>query len=81
LCRKELDTPVQERSIDRTELYDAQEMFLCGSGWEVTPVASIDRIPLLLPAPGPLTSRLRSLYLQAVRGELPQRREWLTPVW
>jgi branched-chain amino acid aminotransferase len=81
LCRKELDTPVDERSIDRTELYDAQEMFLCGSGWEVTPVASVDHIPLLLPAPGPLTTRLRSLYLQAVRGELPERREWLSPVW
>lgn len=81
LCRKELATPVIERSIDRTELYDAQEMFLCGSGWEVTPVASVDRIALLQDAPGPITKRLRSLYLQAVRGELPERREWLSPVW
>lgn len=81
LCRKELATPVTERSIDRTELYDAQEMFLCGSGWEVTPVASVDRIPLLHAAPGPITQQLRSLYLQAVRGELPERRDWLSPVW
>ena len=81
LCRTELGRSVTERSIDRTELYDAQEMFLCGSGWEVTPVASVDRVNMLEPAPGPLTRELRTLYMQAVRGELPQRREWLTPVW
>lgn len=81
LCRTELGRSVTERSIDRTELYDAQELFLCGSGWEVTPVASVDRVPLLDAAPGPVTRELRSLYMQAVRGELPRRREWLTPVW
>ena len=81
LFNRELETPVHERSIDRTELYDAQEMFLCGSGWEVTPVASVDRIPMKAAAPGPLTCRVRETYLQAVRGALPARRDWLTPVW
>jgi branched-chain amino acid aminotransferase len=81
LSREELGTAVHERSIDRTELYDCEEMFLCGSGWEVTPVASVDRVPLRLTAPGPFTARIRDLYLRAVRGELSGRRRWLTPVW
>jgi branched-chain amino acid aminotransferase len=81
LSREELGTPVHERSIDRTELYDAEEMFLCGSSWEVTPVARIDHMPLRVPAPGPFTIRIRDLYLEAVRGKLSERRGWLTPVW
>jgi branched-chain amino acid aminotransferase len=81
LFNEELKTPVQERSVDRTELYDAEEMFLCGSGWEVTPVASVDRIPMKVAAPGPITRSVRDTYLKAVRGELPGRLEWLTPVW
>ncbi len=81
LFNEELKTPVQERSVDRTELYDAEELFLCGSGWEVTPVASVDRIPMKVAAPGSITRRVRDTYLKAVRGELPGRQEWLTPVW
>jgi len=81
LSRVELGTAVHERSIDRTELYDAEEMFLCGSGWEVAPVSRIDHMPLRIPAPGPFTTRIRGLYMQAVKGELPDRRGWLTPVW
>lgn len=81
LFNEELKTPVLERSVDRTELYDAEELFLCGSGWEVTPVASVDRIPMKVAAPGPVTRQVRDVYLQAVRGELPGRQAWLTPVW
>ena len=81
LFNEELKTPVLERSVDRTELYDAEELFLCGSGWEVTPVASVDRIPMKVAAPGPVTRQVRDIYLKAVRGELPGRQAWLTPVW
>jgi branched-chain amino acid aminotransferase len=81
LFRDEFRTVVTERSVDRTELYDAEEMFLCGSGWEVTPVASVDRIPMRAAAPGPVTRRIRDTYMHAVRGELPARKAWLTPVW
>lgn len=81
LFNEELETPVLERSVDRTELYDAEELFLCGSGWEVTPVASVDRIPMKVAAPGPVTRHVRDIYLKAVRGELPGRQAWLTPVW
>ena len=81
LLERELGIPVLQRSIDRTELYDAHEMLLCGSGWEVVPVASVDRIPMKAPAPGPVTRQVRDFYLRAVHGELPDRVSWLTPVW
>ena len=46
LFRTELGQTPVERDIDRTELYVAEEIFLCGSGWEITPIVSLDRIPL-----------------------------------
>lgn len=45
---------VAEREVDRTELCLGDEAFFCGSGWEVTAIASIDRLPLGRPAPGPV---------------------------
>jgi branched-chain amino acid aminotransferase len=81
LCDEQLGRKVVERSIDRTELYSADELFACGSGWEVTPIASVDRIPLGLEAPGPLTREIRAAYLDAVYGRSEQYRHWLTPVW
>jgi branched-chain amino acid aminotransferase len=81
LFSEHLGTQVLERRVDRTELYDCDELFLCGSGWEITPVASVDRIGMLSGAPGPVTTQIRSLYMDAVRGRLDTRRGWLTPVW
>jgi len=81
LFREKHGLTVAERDVDRTELYVADEAFFCGSGWEVTPVASVDRLPLGQPAPGPLTRAIAGTYFQAVRGELPEYRGWLTPVY
>jgi branched-chain amino acid aminotransferase len=75
------DVKVEVRDIDRTELYIADEAFLCGSGTEVSPIASIDRHKLGEGVPGPLTGKIRSTYLQVVRGELPLHPEWRTPVY
>lgn len=61
-------TKAVERQIDRTELYTADEVFMCGSAEEVTPVISIDRIPIGDGAPGPITRRLQSIYSDATRG-------------
>jgi branched-chain amino acid aminotransferase len=81
LFHERLGTQVIERRIDRTELYDCDEFFLCGSGWEVTPIASVDRIGMLAGSPGPVTRRIRAAYMDAVRGRDPGYRRWLTPVW
>jgi branched-chain amino acid aminotransferase len=81
LCAAELGLAVVEREVDRTELYLADEVFFCGSAWEVTPITSVDRFPVGDGAIGPVTRRLRHLYQDAVRGRLPQYRRWLTPVY
>lgn len=81
LAQEDLGIPFVERSIGRTELYVADEMFLCGTGAEVTPVRSVDRRPVGDGAPGPTTARLSAHFEAVVRGRVPERMEWLTPVW
>jgi len=81
LFRTELGQAPTERDVDRTELYVSDEAFLCGSGWEITPVLSIDRMPLGNGRePGPLTQAIQACYFAVVRGEKPAYRDWLTPV-
>jgi branched-chain amino acid aminotransferase len=82
LFRTELGQPPVERDVDRTELYVADEAFLCGSGWEITPVVSVDRMALGDGVqPGPLTRAIQTCYFAVVRGEKPAYRDWLTPVY
>jgi branched-chain amino acid aminotransferase len=81
LFRKELGQAPTERDIDRTELYVSQEAFLCGSGWEITPVLSLDRLPFGDgQTPGPVTRAIQAAYFAVVRGEKAAYRSWLTPV-
>jgi branched-chain amino acid aminotransferase len=70
-----------ERDIDRTEVYGAEEAFLCGSGQELTPVLSLDRHMIGDGKVGPLTSRLQQRYFAVVRGETTDHAEWRTPVY
>jgi len=77
----ELGVPVQERDIDRTELYVADEAFLCGTLIEVEAIASVDHYPLGDGGPGPVTRSLQERFERVVRGRDPSRRAWLTPVY
>ncbi len=81
LIRDELQLPVVERSIDRTELYACDELFLCGTGAQVSPVVVVDRRRVGGGAVGRQTLRLQQLYFAAVRGDEPRYREWLVPVY
>jgi branched-chain amino acid aminotransferase len=72
---------VVEREIDRTELYVADEAFLCGSGYEITPLTSIDQFQLGDGNVGPITRRLSSAYMNIVRGVDKRFPEWRTPVY
>jgi len=72
---------VQERDIDRTELYVADEAFFCGSGYEITPITSIDRFQLGDGNVGPITTRLMRAYMDIVRGVDKRYPEWRTPVY
>lgn len=80
LCRDELGIETIEREVDRTELYVAREAFLCGTGAEITPLASIDRFTLGDGTIGPITQRIESLYHDLVRGVDERHAEWRTEV-
>ena len=81
LLRNELDIEVVERSIDRSELYIADEIFLCGTGAQISPVIDVDRRPIGDGQVGPVVSRLQKLYFDIVRGRNSKYRSWLTPVY
>ena len=68
------------RSIDRSELYIADEMLLCGTGVQVSPVIEVDHRPIGSGAVGPIGRLVRDRYFDAVRGRLPEYRHWLTPI-
>jgi branched-chain amino acid aminotransferase len=81
MARERLEVPVEERTIDRTELYSADEVFLCGTGAQLSPVVEIDRRTIGTGRPGPITRQLHDIYFDAVRGKVDAFRDWLTPVY
>jgi branched-chain amino acid aminotransferase len=72
--------PTETRSIDRSELYVADEIFLCGTGVQVSPVVEVDHRPVGSGAIGPIGRLVRDRYFDAVRGRLPEYAHWLTPI-
>jgi len=81
LAENELGCPVDVREIDRSELYVADEVFLCGTGAQVSPVTSIDHRRVGNGDIGPITAKLTKLYFDAARGRLPAYSDWVTPVY
>ncbi len=72
--------PVDVRSIDRSELYVCDEAFLCGTGVQVSPVIEVDHRPVGGGTVGPIARLISERYFAAVRGNLPEYRNWLTPI-
>jgi branched-chain amino acid aminotransferase len=72
---------VVERSIDRTELFLAEEAFLAGTGVQIVPITRIDHRPIGTGAAGRIASELRSLYDDVVRGRVAKYRGWCRPVY
>jgi branched-chain amino acid aminotransferase len=81
LIHEELGKDVVERSIDRTELYTCEELFLCGTGAQVSPVVEVDRRPVGEGRVGELTLELQSIYFGACRGDIPKYSDWTIPVY
>jgi branched-chain amino acid aminotransferase len=81
LAQEVLHMPVIERSIDRSELYVADEVFLCGTGAQVSPVIEIDRRAVGSGRVGELSKRLQRVYFDAVRGRDGRYRQWCSPVY
>jgi len=67
-----------ERVVNRSELYFADEAFLCGTGQEILPVTSIDKLPVGNGKVGPITQQLSQDYFGIVRGSIPDHPEWRT---
>lgn len=77
---KYLGIKVEERTIDRTELYTCDEAFLCGSAMEVTPIYSIDRYQISDKA-GKITSNIHKTYLDIAMGKVGKYKKWVTPIY
>ena len=77
---RELGLTVREEVMPREMLYAAEELFLAGTAVEVSPVSSVDRIPVGTGARGPITKSIQDAFFAIVRGEVPDRHGWLTPV-
>jgi branched-chain amino acid aminotransferase len=76
---EDLGIPVEVRDITRVELYASDEAFLCGTGWEITPITSIDGLPLGKEYPGVVTNRIAEYYTDVITGKIEKHKEWLTP--
>lgn len=81
LAREELGIETIQRQIDRSELYSCDEVFLCGTGAQISPVVEIDHRPIGSGDVGPITRQLASLYFETVRGKMPAYMDWLTPIY
>jgi branched-chain amino acid aminotransferase len=76
-----MSVPVLERELDRTELYVAEEVWMCGSALEVTPIFSVDRYQVGRGAVGPVTAQLQFEYESVIRGKNPKYADWVLPVY
>jgi branched-chain amino acid aminotransferase len=81
IARHELGIETDIRPIDRSELYQADELFFCGTMAEVAVIGSVDHRPVAGGTPGPVTRRLQECFFEIVRGGRPRDAEWLTPVY
>ena len=81
LCREELGLEVIERPVGRSELYLADEAFLCGTGAQVSPIIEVDRRAIGDGKIGPLTAKIQELYFRVVKAEHPKYQHWCAPVY
>jgi branched-chain amino acid aminotransferase len=81
LMRDDLGLEVVERDIDRTEVYVADEVFLCGTGVQIAAVTRVEHRPIGTGRMGSLTRQLRDLFFDVVAGRVAKYHEWLTPVY
>ncbi|MFM7389816.1 MAG: branched-chain amino acid transaminase [Vampirovibrionales bacterium] len=80
LAKAELGLEVEERQVDRTELYVADEAFFCGTGAQVAPITSIDKRPVGTGEIGPLSKQIQELYFDVVKGKVAKYKHWCTLV-
>ena len=79
IAREEFGIETVERSLDRTELYIADEVFMTGTAAHLTPVIEVDRRPVGDGTPGPITRQLSKKYFDIICGRDPKYMHWCTP--
>jgi branched-chain amino acid aminotransferase len=75
---REIGMTTQEREIDRSELYIAEEVFLCGSAADLTPLTRIDRFIIGDGRPGSITRTLSARYFDCADGTTTDHSRWRT---
>ena len=81
LLEDDLGVKVVERNIGRTEIFYADEVFLCGTGAKVAPVIEVDHRAIGSGKPGPISVKLQELYFNVVKGNVEKYKKWLTAVY
>ncbi len=81
IAKNELGIETVERSIDRSELYSADEIFICGTGAQVLPVVKVDHRAIGTGEIGSTTQALVKSYMDIVHGKVDAYQAWLTPVY
>ena len=77
---KDLGIEVREEQIPREALYISEEVFFTGTAAEITPITSVDRIPVGNARVGPMTRRLQEAFFDVIEGREKDRHGWLFPV-
>lgn len=80
-AREEFKLDTECREIDRSELYVADELFFCGTGAQIAPIASVDNRPVGDGKTGPISAKIRDYYESICRGEVSKYSKWLSPVF
>jgi branched-chain amino acid aminotransferase len=80
LAREELGIETVERSVDRSELYIADEAFFTGTAAHVAPIIEVDERPIGDGSMGPITKKLQEIYFKVIEGHHPKYMHWCTPV-
>lgn len=81
IAENELGIDIVERSLDRSELYTADECFMTGTAANVTPVVEIDHRKVGNGKVGQTTKKIQRLYQDIIRGRNPKYRAWCTPAY
>jgi branched-chain amino acid aminotransferase len=76
LARSELGLQVVERSIDRTEIFIAEELFMTGTAAQIVAATKVDYRPIGNGTMGPITTKLRALFDDVVRAKVPKYHSW-----
>jgi branched-chain amino acid aminotransferase len=79
LLARDHGIPVVERDLPREYLYLCDELFMCGTAAEITPIRSVDGRQVGSGKPGPITTRMQELFFGLFEGRTPDKYGWLEP--